>query len=108
MPDLKCSVTKCNYNCQGLCCLDGIDVCGGEKKEKTCCSSFTDAPSSVNSIGRNLSAKRKTDICCSASDCEFNNCKKCTAESVDICRCPTCRCEPCVCTDTECSTFKKK
>ncbi len=104
MPILSCSVTKCNYNSEGRCCLKNIDVSGGMSKENTCCASFSPSHGASNSACRSNPTSH-TDIKCMAKDCTYNSDLKCAADKVKIseCSCGVCTSS---CADTKCDTFK--
>lgn len=102
MPILNCSVDKCNYNREGLCCLRGIDVSGGMTKENTCCASFSPIHGASNSVCAS-NPTNHTDIKCMAKDCNYNKEAKCHAPKVNIAECTSCRCTSC--SDTKCDTF---
>lgn len=101
MPNLSCSVYKCNYNDDRLCRLNMIDVSGGERIENTCCSSFSESSGATNCSG---SAIPETSISCKAHDCTYNEDCKCHAETVEVCTCRSGSSSH----DSECSTFSKR
>ena len=86
MPILNCSVKKCNYNREGLCCLKNIDVSGGMSKDHTCCASFSPSHGASNSVC-NSNPSTHTEIKCLAKDCHYNENSKCSASKVNICEC---------------------
>ena len=104
MTRISCQVTKCEYNIDGGCKLNKIEV-GSESArmtEETKCESYTPAgKSTTNSCGCRKDACDISEIKCSAENCKFNNDKVCEANRVEISPCNTGNCG-----ETECNTFK--
>ena len=85
MADLKCGVKNCVYNCDCLCSKGDIMVGGkhAEKKNETCCESFSDR-------GRGSARNGMEHPChvigidCEATRCIYNVDYKCKADHVNI------------------------
>ncbi len=106
MSYLRCNVRSCANNQNELCIREGIRVDGptAERKDATCCSSFTQRGENYsNVVARNSAAQPETDIQCDAVNCSYNKECRCFAPSVDISgsSANTSR-------ETECSTFDCK
>lgn len=106
MSYLRCNVRSCSNNQNDLCIREGIRVDGptAERKDGTCCSSFTQRGENYsNVVACNSAAQPETDIQCDAVNCSYNKECRCFAPSVDIsgASASTSR-------ETECSTFDCK
>lgn len=85
MTVLDCNVVNCSYNEDNSCKRQDIQVEGSNAKtpSETSCGSF--APRGcgcgVNTMGE---AKKDTEVACEASECKFNENKKCSASHIGI------------------------
>ncbi len=106
MTDLKCNVTNCTNNERNLCIRPNITVDGSTAQTScdTYCHSFNRRTEGAkNSILGTPSAKKETDIKCSATQCTYNSDNYCTATQVEVGGNGACRCS-----ETECTTFTKR
>ena len=101
MPELKCTVETCVHNKYHCCDKGSIDVSGrdAETQSQTCCSSFADSASCgySNSV---KAASLTSDICCDATNCQYNEGHSCQAGSVEVHGSNAMQTQ-----DTECSSF---
>lgn len=104
MTRISCEVTKCQYNTNGGCKLNKIEV-GTENArmtDETMCESYApEGHSASNACGCRKDACDISEIKCSAEMCKYNNDRRCEAEKIEISPCNT----GC-CGETECNTFK--
>ena len=103
MTRISCDVTKCEYNAEGGCKLNKIQV--GTKNarmtDETKCESYTPCTSyTTNSCGCSKGACDISEIKCSAENCKYNDDGCCEAKKIEIAPCKT----GC-CGETECNTF---
>ncbi len=105
MTDLKCSVTSCASNTNSLCRLNSINVEGesAERKDETCCSSFSPESSSMTNSISFGNARPETEIRCSAYECQYNSDTKCSASYISVQGDHASDSE-----ETRCETFKKR
>ena len=80
MTTLGCNVNACSHNKDNCCCLSSIEVHGNSacKCDETCCGSFYEADSET-AKNASESPKINLSISCEASNCVYNEDKKCTA-----------------------------
>jgi len=85
MPELKCSVITCTHNESNLCQLNSIQVGGSsaEEPEDTCCDSFQERTGNrySNAAGN---ASDRCSIRCEATDCDYNEQRKCHAGKISV------------------------
>jgi len=98
MPNLVCGVTSCSYNQGRLCSLPEINVSGGQRRENTCCASFTHGAGVVNAA----MGMPQTGINCGAQDCIHNSKCRCAASDIEICDCGS----ACKRDDTMCAAYQ--
>ena len=104
MPKLSCDVGTCMHNEEHCCCKGSIVVDGkmADCAQKTCCLSFDERgkDSFKNSYERpNMSMP----VECEATNCIYNENRRCNAEHVGIAGTQAKRSQ-----DTECSSFRMK
>lgn len=101
MTQLKCSVRNCTYNADELCAKGDIMV-GGKSataSNETRCESFKERTESAsNAVGD--SGYENIDVGCMATECVFNEERKCSAEEIGIAGSNACSCA-----ETECASF---
>ena len=85
MTTLGCNVNACSHNKDNCCCLSSIEVHGNSacKCDETCCGSFYEADSET-AKNASESPKINLSISCEASNCVYNEDKKCSAYHIDI------------------------
>ena len=85
MTTLGCNVKACSHNKDNCCCLSSIEVHGNSacKCDETCCGSFYEADSET-AKNASESPKINLSISCEASNCVYNEDKKCSADHIDI------------------------
>lgn len=85
MTTLGCNVNACSHNKDNCCCLSSIEVHGNSacKCDETCCGSFYEADSET-AKNASESPKINLSISCEASNCVYNEDKKCSADHIDI------------------------
>lgn len=104
MTTLDCNVKECTHNEDNCCCLSNIEVKGScaDKCDDTCCGSY--AKKEANAASNSTqSPKFNLSIMCQATDCVYNEEKKCSANHVDISGMHAMTED-----ETICSTFSKK
>ena len=104
MTRISCDVTKCEYNKDGGCKLNKIEVGTHDAKisDETRCESYVPAGHGAsNSCGCRSDACDISEIKCSAKNCKYNDDGECEAKTIEISPCKTCGCG-----ETECNTFK--
>ena len=84
MTTLGCNVNACSHNKDNCCCLSSIEVHGNSacKCDETCCGSFYEADSET-AKNASESPKINLSISCEASNCVYNEDKKCSADHID-------------------------
>ncbi|MDD6481079.1 MAG: DUF1540 domain-containing protein [Lachnospiraceae bacterium] len=85
MTKLDCSVVNCAYNEENSCKRTDIQVEGTQAKtpSETSCGSF--APKGCGCGTNTMSEpKKETQVACEASECRFNENKKCSASHIGI------------------------
>lgn len=85
MTSLGCNVNSCAHNRDNCCCLSTIQVQGKSACEcdGTCCGSFDEAG---NGASKNSckSPKESLSVSCEATNCVYNEDKKCSADHINI------------------------
>lgn len=86
MPCISCNSKDCAYNKEGGCVLNGIDVGGSfaDSTSETICESFTEQNMQNSTENEIKHACDNQNIDCSATECEYNNNRECTADSILI------------------------
>lgn len=104
MPELGCTVKSCTHNWEEKCDKDCILVEGKHActSSETCCGSFEDAKDfGYKNVTHDV--KMHTDVDCEATDCVYNEDKRCAAGHIGIAGAHACECS-----QTECSSFKPR
>ena len=104
MTRISCDVTKCEYNKDGGCKLNKIEVGSRDARmsDETMCESYVPEGSGAkNSCTCRSDACDISEIKCSAERCMYNDDGKCEAKNIEISPCKKCGCG-----ETECNTFK--
>lgn len=104
MTRISCDVKKCEYNTEGGCKLNMINVgtTNARMTDETRCESYTPATGTTkNSCRCSENACDISEIKCSAENCKFNDDGECEAKNIEISPCNTGNCG-----ETECNTFK--
>ncbi len=102
MTTLGCTVDTCGYNKDCCCCRSNI-VVGGDSatcKDDTCCTSFKEEHACKNSTS---SPNASLNVNCDATQCIYNDNRKCGAPHIDIAGATAS-----TSTQTLCSTFVAK
>ncbi|TGY96528.1 DUF1540 domain-containing protein [Petralouisia muris] len=100
MTQLKCSARNCMYNDEQLCSKGDITIGGHDasKSNETCCESFRERTGSMtNSVGH---ASKEVSVKCQATNCDFNDNCRCSANEIGIAGSNACSCG-----ETECASF---
>ena len=105
MTGLGCNVMSCvhNDNDNKLCCLSSIQVQGNSacNCDDTCCGSYEEAKSKATNASKN--PNNFLNVTCEATNCVFNEDKKCSADQISISGvCASNACE------TVCASFRCK
>ena len=105
MQNISCTVGNCSHNSNGTCYANRINV-GGKgvtKSENTCCGSFLDE-AHYSTLTNNTNDEGPCScIVCEAQNCQYNNNKLCTAETIQVNGN-----QVNVYNETNCATFKLK
>lgn len=104
MPLLNCLATTCVHNKEEYCSKNDIKVGGSNatSSDQTCCESFEERrEGSMTNCASCGTASEKTDVCCKACDCDYNEAEHCHAGKIGIAGSNACKSD-----ETKCGTFK--
>lgn len=106
MTGLGCNVISCahNDNENKLCCLSSIQVQGNSacKCDDTCCGSYEEAKGN-SATNASKAQNASLNVSCEATNCVFNENKKCSADHISISG--VCASDSC---ETVCASFRCK
>lgn len=99
MTNCQCNVESCASNQHGCCCRPSIKVSGSgaQNSAATSCGSYVPKSNEFSNSVQYSSPNNSLDISCSATNCTYNESRKCSANEVNI---------SCGCSGSECDTFK--
>lgn len=103
MTKLKCDACSCAYNNDYYCCINSIQVGGKDatNKSSTCCDSFEKQTGAMSNY--NQTPNPEMIVACEASNCVYNENRKCEASEISICGDHAGKAR-----ETECGTFQCK
>ena len=86
MTVLDCNVVSCVYNEDKSCRRSSIEVEGHEAMvpSETCCGSFSNRKDDCCKESASCNSSKKTEVCCEAVECKFNDNKECQAKHIGI------------------------
>lgn len=105
MPKITCEAIKCYYNAEGLCSKDSVKIEGSSTTKNslgTCCESYENSDKcSGGACNLKNSVAGANSIECDATNCHYNEGKKCTANGINVIGHNADKCS-----ETSCETFK--